>query len=85
MQLLENTSKQVQAMGQQETSDVAKINKKKNKNKTKHHKMNRRRKIFSADIVMGHICDIRNFALLTENFVVNVADLITFRQSVCQR
>ena len=35
MQLMENTSEQVKAMGQHETQDVAKINKRKAKNKNK--------------------------------------------------
>ena len=35
MQLLENTSEQVKAMGQHETQDVAKINRRKSKNKDK--------------------------------------------------
>ena len=85
MQLLENTSEQVKAMGQEEASDVAKINKrKKTRTNRKFHKMNRSSKTNTVDIVMGHIRDKRNFALHKGNFVVNVANLIIFRQSVCQ-
>ena len=67
MQVLEDTSTQVKAMGQHDADSVAKINMKK-KAEIKVHSMNRPGTLH-ADIVIEHILGKKNYALHMENHV----------------